>query len=151
MLWQILLLKSKINLQNYLPLKMPKQELSKSIKGLNKPKSQKTVQPEEDFNAISTDKSGNIVIKVLAKPGAKANNITDINVDGIGVQINAPPVEGEANIELVKYLASVIGVRKSDVSLDRGCRSRHKTIIVSGSTLSAEQVKNKLTSEIKNN
>lgn len=37
----------------------------------------------------------------------------------MGVQINAPPVEGEANTELVKYLASVLGLRKSDVSLDK--------------------------------
>jgi hypothetical protein len=37
----------------------------------------------------------------------------------VGVQINAPPVEGEANTELVKYMAAVLGVRKSDVSLDR--------------------------------
>ena len=42
--------------------------------------------------------------------------ITD---DSVGIQISAPPVEGEANTELVKYLASVLGVRKSDVTLDR--------------------------------
>lgn len=37
----------------------------------------------------------------------------------MGVAISAPPVEGEANTELVKYLASILGMRKSDVSLDR--------------------------------
>ena len=45
--------------------------------------------------------------------------LTDISDDRIGVQINAPPVDGEANTELVKYLSSVLGVRKSDISLDR--------------------------------
>ena len=37
----------------------------------------------------------------------------------MGVQINAPPVEGEANTELIKYMAAVLGLRKSDISLDR--------------------------------
>ena len=37
----------------------------------------------------------------------------------MSVQIAAPPVDGEANKELVKYLSSVLNLRKSDVSLDR--------------------------------
>lgn len=45
--------------------------------------------------------------------------ISDFSTDGVSVQIGAPPVEGEANIELVKYISSVLGVRKSDVVLDK--------------------------------
>ncbi|XP_045581939.2 UPF0235 protein C15orf40 isoform X1 [Procambarus clarkii] len=84
---------------------------------------------------ISSDKSGNVVIKILAKPGAKENGFTDISTEGVGVQIAAPPTEGEANTELVKFLASALGVRKSDVSLDRGSRSRQKTVKVSGTSV----------------
>ncbi|XP_014211508.1 UPF0235 protein C15orf40 homolog [Copidosoma floridanum] len=91
---------------------------------------------------IGTDKSGNVTIKVQAKPGAKQNNITDFSDEAVGVAISAPPQEGEANAELVKYLASVLSVRKSDVSLDRGSRSRHKVVLVSGS--SVEKVTEKL-------
>lgn len=43
----------------------------------------------------------------------------DFNEDNIGVQINAPPVEGEANVHLVKYFSQVLGIRKSDVSLEK--------------------------------
>lgn len=42
-----------------------------------------------------------------------------VTPEGVAVQIAAPPVEGEANTELVKYIASVLGVRKSDVSLEK--------------------------------
>lgn len=42
-----------------------------------------------------------------------------MGAEGVGVQVAAPPTEGEANQELVRFLASVIGVRKSDVSLVR--------------------------------
>ncbi|XP_033212566.1 UPF0235 protein C15orf40 homolog isoform X2 [Belonocnema kinseyi] len=65
---------------------------------------------------ITLDKSGNVSIKIQAKPGAKHNNVT--------------------------------GLRKSDVSLERGSRSRHKTILVSGSTV--EKVTEKLKAEMEN-
>ncbi|EFN79854.1 UPF0235 protein C15orf40-like protein [Harpegnathos saltator] len=70
-------------------------------------------------NPVLYDKDGNVTIKIQAKPGAKCNNITDITNEGVGVAISAPPTEGEANAELVKYLASIFGLRKSHVSLDR--------------------------------
>ncbi|XP_042219073.1 UPF0235 protein C15orf40 homolog isoform X2 [Homarus americanus] len=79
---------------------------------------------------ITCNKSGNVVIRILAKPGAKDNGITDVSPEGVGVQIAAPPTDGEANAELVKFLASSIGVRKSD-----GSRSRQKTVTVSGTTV----------------
>lgn len=37
---------------------------------------------------------------------------------------------GEANLELIKYLAKVLGLRKSDLSLDKGSKSRTKTVTV---------------------
>ncbi|XP_050582246.1 UPF0235 protein C15orf40 homolog [Bombus affinis] len=109
-------------------------------------KSKKATVNEESKGPISLDKNGNVTIKIQAKPGAKHNNITDISEDAVGVAISAPPVEGEANTELVKYLASILGMRKSDVSLDRGSKSRHKVIIVSGITV--EKVLEKLKGEI---
>ena len=37
----------------------------------------------------------------------------------VDVSIGAPPVDGEANTELVKYMSKVLGIRKSDVTLER--------------------------------
>lgn len=89
---------------------------------------------------LRTDKTGNIQIKILAKPGAKHNGITDISFEGCGVQIAAPPVEGEANTELLKFMAKVLAVRKSDVSLDRGSKSRQKVIVVAKEAITIERV-----------
>ncbi|XP_017763959.1 PREDICTED: UPF0235 protein C15orf40 homolog [Eufriesea mexicana] len=110
-------------------------------------KSQKSTVNEESKGPISIGKDGNVIIKIQAKPGAKHNNITDISDDVVGVAISAPPVEGEANTELVKYLASVFGLRKSDVSLDRGSKSRQKVVVVSGTTV--EKVLEKLKGEMR--
>ena len=43
----------------------------------------------------------------------------DIGEEEVGVQIAAPPVEGEANTELVKYMSKLLGLRKSDVILEK--------------------------------
>lgn len=114
---------------------------SKSRKSSAKVPSKVTTTNQETDSpiAIAINKSGNISIKILAKPGAKQNSITDITEDGVGVQIAAPPVEGEANTELIKFFSKVLGLRKSDVSLDRGSKSRSKLLIVSGEVISVER------------
>uniref|UniRef100_A0A182MIK4 Uncharacterized protein n=1 Tax=Anopheles culicifacies TaxID=139723 RepID=A0A182MIK4_9DIPT len=75
-------------------------------------------------------KTGNLIVKILAKPGAKTSGITDVSDEGIGCQIAAPPIDGEANTELIKYLSKLLDLRKSDISLDRGSKSRQKTIVL---------------------
>lgn len=63
--------------------------------GKNKSNKTSVATVETQSGPISEDKSGNIRINILAKPGAKQNGITDIGNEGVGVQIAAPPVEGE--------------------------------------------------------
>lgn len=98
-------------------------------------------------NAISVNKSGNIELRIHAKPGAKNNNITGISPNAIGVQIAAPPVDGEANTELAKYMAKVLKLRKSDVSVDRGLKSREKTLLIKDDSIDIERAMELLKSE----
>lgn len=104
----------------------------KSTKAGKKEAKATTVKKEPA--AISVDKSGDFSIKVLAKPGSKDNGITGITEEGLEVKIAAPPVDGEANTELISYLSKLFGTRKSDLSLDRGSRSRTKTVTVAKSS-----------------
>ena len=50
----------------------------------------------------------------------------------MGIAIGAPAVEGAANTELLSYLASVLGVKKSAVALDTGAWGRRKVVRVDG-------------------
>jgi uncharacterized protein (TIGR00251 family) len=87
-------------------------------------------------------KSNEIAIKILAKPGSKENGITGMSEDGVEIKISAPPVDGEANTELISYLSKLLGIRKSDLSLDRGNKSRVKTVtIAKDCKLTLENVK----------
>jgi uncharacterized protein (TIGR00251 family) len=54
------------------------------------------------------------------------------------VRLNAPPVDGAANTELIAVLADVLGVPKRAVTIVSGAKNRTKTIRVDG--LTAAQV-----------
>ncbi|XP_041966131.1 UPF0235 protein C15orf40 homolog [Alosa sapidissima] len=95
---------------------------------------------------VSRNKNGGISIAVHAKPGSKQNAITDVSSEAVGVAIAAPPTDGEANSELVRYLSKVLNVKKSEIVLDKGSRSREKVINVSAS-LSPEEILERLKAE----
>lgn len=116
--------------------------MSKKSKQAGK-KSESTEPAQASNDPVKLDKNGDIVITILAKPGAKMNSITNVSVEGVGVQISAPPTDGEANAELLKYLSKVLGVRKSDISLDKGGKCRNKVVLISkGSTTTTTVLEN---------
>ncbi|XP_065201984.1 UPF0235 protein C15orf40 homolog isoform X2 [Planococcus citri] len=117
-----------------------------TCKKFNPPKPSKIPsEPEtKQTGCVYNDKKGNVMIRVMAKPGAKTNQITGLTEEGVGVQINAPPVDGEANSELVKFMSGILDVRKSAVSLDKGAKSRQKTLQVTSGVISVDEVMEKL-------
>ncbi|XP_010882085.1 UPF0235 protein C15orf40 homolog isoform X2 [Esox lucius] len=114
----------------------------------NMPKKSKTKSPETPAASgpVSRDKNGVVTIAVHAKPGSKQNAITDVSFEAVGVAIAAPPTDGEANAELVRYFSKVLELKRSEVILDKGSRSREKIVKVSGS-LTPEQVLERLKQE----
>ncbi|KAM3610106.1 uncharacterized protein V6R79_025454 [Siganus canaliculatus] len=117
---------------------MPKKE--KAVKG--QPSGGGAAQPAASGPVIR-DRSGGVSIVVHAKPGSKHSGITGVSPEAVGVAIAAPPADGEANAELVRFLAEVLQLKKSQVSLDKGSRSRDKLIRVD-SPLEPEEVLRRL-------
>ncbi|KAK4760978.1 hypothetical protein SAY87_005871 [Trapa incisa] len=76
-----------------------------------------------------------VAITIHAKPGSKSASITDLSEEAVGVQIDAPPKDGEANAALLDYMSSVLGVKRRQVSLGSGSRSRDKVLIVEDVTI----------------
>ena len=70
--------------------------------------------------------------------------VVSVDPDSVRVRLAAAPRDGEANAELVRFVASVVGARKSDVSLVSGHRSRSKTVEVRGGGLRAEDILERL-------
>ncbi len=87
-------------------------------------------------------------LPIRLTPGAAADRIDgwDVDVDGrpvLKVRVRARPVEGEANVALIKLIAKTLGVPKSAVTLERGGQSRTKRLSIAG--LSEPDLKARLT------
>ncbi len=54
--------------------------------------------------------------------------------DAIKIRVKAPPVDGAANEELIRFLAKRFGVPRSSIRLVSGASSRHKRITIDGMT-----------------
>jgi len=52
--------------------------------------------------------------------------------DAVRIRIAAPPVEGAANTELVRFIAGRLGLARSAVSIARGHTGRRKTVVIEG-------------------
>ena len=72
-----------------------------------------------------------IQLSVHAKPGARISQVTCVSGPTLEVQISARAVEGAANAELVDYLASVLKVKRRQISIVSGDKSREKILHVS--------------------
>ncbi|KAJ9177772.1 hypothetical protein P3X46_012948 [Hevea brasiliensis] len=76
-----------------------------------------------------------VAITIHAKPGAKSSSITDFSDEALGVQIDAPAKDGEANAALLDYISSVLGVKRRQLSIGAGSKSRDKVVIAEEVTL----------------
>lgn len=86
-------------------------------------------------------------ISLLLKDTVLTDFIPDVTAEAVSVAIAAPPSEGEANAELCRYLSKVLELRKSDVVLDKGGKSREKVVKLLAST-TAEEILEKLKQQV---
>lgn len=71
-----------------------------------------------------------VVISVKVQPGASKREIVVGDGGSIKVKVVSPPVDGRANIELIEFLAHLLGVPKRDIEILTGESSRNKTILI---------------------
>ncbi|HWC72970.1 MAG TPA: DUF167 domain-containing protein [Gemmatimonadales bacterium] len=65
-------------------------------------------------------------------PRAATTTVAGRHGDAIKIRIAAPPVDGAANDELVRFLARRLGVPRNAIRITAGESGRRKTISISG-------------------
>lgn len=77
-----------------------------------------------------TDRSeGRIGFRVRVQPSAPKNKLLGWNKAGeLRIKVAAPPREGAANKKLVFFLAKHFSLKKNDVAIESGGRSRVKLV-----------------------
>lgn len=88
------------------------------------------------------DTPGGATFQVRLQPRAKKNAIVGEVGEALKLALTAPPVEGRANQACIAFLAELLNVARSSVTIAAGHSSRNKVIRVVGMT--AAQVGAKL-------
>ncbi len=78
-----------------------------------------------------TETDGALIFTVRVVPRASESEIVGEFGGALKVRIASPPVDGAANIELVKLLAKTFGTAKSSVEIISGQTSKTKQIKIS--------------------
>jgi hypothetical protein len=79
-----------------------------------------------------TESTSQARIAVKVQPGASRDRLIGKSGEEWRIALTAPPVEGRANRACTEFLARLLGVPRSAVSIVRGETARHKLVQIDG-------------------
>ena len=88
--------------------------------------------------------STGITFAVRVVPRASRNEIAGLHDGALRIRVAAPPVEGAANRELVKFLAKKFKVGQAAITLVSGANSKNKIIRIESPGTAAREELSKL-------
>lgn len=83
---------------------------------------------------------GGVRLAVQITPGAKKTEILGVHDHALKLKLQAQPIEGRANEALIRYLADLLGVPRSALTITHGLTSRKKLVDVKAAQLHPDQV-----------
>ncbi|HEA25662.1 MAG TPA: YggU family protein [Ectothiorhodospiraceae bacterium] len=83
-------------------------------------------------------KGKQLIITLRVQPKASRDEIVgpygeganDEEIEALKIRISAPPVDGKANEQLIKFIAKQFGVARRDVELLSGTTGRNKRVAI---------------------
>jgi len=73
-----------------------------------------------------------LTLSLHVQPGAKRSALQGEHGQRLKLALHAPPVDGKANEELLRFLGQLLQQRRSGMRLVSGLASREKTVAVDG-------------------
>jgi hypothetical protein len=73
-----------------------------------------------------------IILNILVQPRASRTRITGLHDGNLRLAITSPPVEGQANRQVVSFVAKLFRVAKSAVRIIGGEQGRTKRLAIAG-------------------
>ena len=83
-----------------------------------------------------TEKPGGVTLLCQIQPRASKTEITGLHGEPprLKIRVAAPPVDGEANDELVAFLSKKLGIPKSRIQIAAGQSGKFKELFLVGAT-----------------
>jgi hypothetical protein len=75
-----------------------------------------------------------VAFKVRVLPRSSRCEVVGIQDDALKLKITAPPVEGQANEECIRFLSRLLDVKRNSISITAGGKSKNKSITITGVT-----------------
>jgi len=69
-----------------------------------------------------------ILLHLVLQPKASRDKFVGLLGDELKVAITAPPIDGQANTHLIKFLSKQFKVAKAAVIVEKGLLNRHKLV-----------------------
>ncbi|HLV89371.1 MAG TPA: DUF167 domain-containing protein [Candidatus Sulfotelmatobacter sp.] len=89
------------------------------------------------------ENDGSVTFAVRIHPRAKKNAITGELGEVLKISLTTPPIDGRANQACIDFLAKLLKVPRSSVTIASGQTSRNKIIRVAG--LTAAEMRQRIT------
>ena len=92
-------------------------------------------------SAVFESSLNGLLIRVRVIPRSAKAGVAGTRGGALLVRLNAPPVEGAANTELIEVIAAALEVPRRRVSIVAGEHSRHKLVRAEGIDVTTAEVK----------
>jgi uncharacterized protein (TIGR00251 family) len=84
--------------------------------------------------------AGGIRLVFQVSPNAKKTEVIGELEEALKIRLHAPPIEGRANEELVRFVAEQLGITRRAVTLTHGVASKRKVVLISEEALVPKSV-----------
>ena len=101
-----------------------------------------------DMVRLRESKKG-LIFDIQVIPHASRAEIAGVQEGAFKVKVTAPPVEGAANEACIKLLARELGLKKSQMEISSGAKSRKKTVMIKD--ISKAELETKINNILKTN
>jgi hypothetical protein len=82
-----------------------------------------------------------VFLPIVVQPRASRNAVVGLHGAALKIQLAAPPVDGAANEACLRFLADLLGVRRSRLAIVKGAKQRQKLVRIANTSLEALQAR----------
>ena len=83
--------------------------------------------------------AGGVRVTVHIMPNAKTSEVAGILDQVLKIRLHARPIEGQANVALIRFVAEKLGLAKSAVHITRGHTHKRKIFEISADDMTVER------------
>jgi uncharacterized protein (TIGR00251 family) len=81
---------------------------------------------------LQTLPDGSLLLRLLVQPKASRNEIAGLHDNALKLRLTTPPIEGRANKAVIAFIAKLLHLPKSSVTIRSGLQNRNKELLISG-------------------